>query len=71
MKNDNFEIFYYNMLKEMVRICQKKSIIIILTAKIYELEQALRKYENKLQILKKLNILVNGKKASVFKIVVS
>jgi len=71
MKNENFEIFYDNMLKEMIRICQKKSIIIILTAKTFELEQALHKAEYKIQILKKLNILVNGKKASVFKIAVS
>jgi tRNA G10 N-methylase Trm11 len=66
MKDVNYVTFYHDMLKEMVRVIQPKGVIVILTGKPLELQEALFQYSETLAMTKKLNTLVNGKKASVF-----
>lgn len=61
--------FYYLMLKELNRLMKQNGIIIILTAKKDELENALKGFHNNLKIFNKYNILVSGKKASIYKII--
>ena len=69
MQNINYEDFYKSMLTEMVRVLKAKGLIIILTAKTNEFENALFHLRDQLELLKKYSTLINGKKASVYKII--
>lgn len=62
------ECFYDRMIKEMYRVLKMDGIIVILTAKKTELERVLIGFQHKLKVINKYNILVSGKKASIYKI---
>lgn len=64
----DIEIFYGKMMKEMYRVLKPNGVIVILTAKKDELERVILEFKSKLKILKKYDILVSGKKASIYKI---
>lgn len=61
--------FYNLMLKELNRILKQGGIMIILTAQRDALEQAINSINEHVSILKKYDILVSGKKASIYKII--
>lgn len=64
----DIEIFYNHMMKEMYRVLKPKGIIVILTAKKDELEKVLLGFKSRLKLLEKYNVLISGKKASIYKI---
>lgn len=68
MRGVNYEKFYHGMLLEMKRVVKEKGIIVILTARTQEFESALRSFTESFTLQKKYSTLVNGKKASVYKI---
>jgi len=60
--------FYTLMLKELGRVLRPKGIMVILSARKAEFEQALSSFEGRqLTLLNKYDILVSGKKAAVYK----
>lgn len=63
---ENIEEFYEKMFKSFVRILKENGTIVILSAKKEELEKIASKMNFK--IVEKINTLVNGKKASLYKI---
>jgi len=63
----NKEEFYINMLKEFVRILKKEGIIILLMNRDDSFKDIIDKFNN-LKLIKKIDILVSGKKASVYKL---
>ncbi len=65
MQDIDYEIFYKKMLSEMLRVLKEHGLIVLLTAKTAEFENAMTQF--KVQLLKKYSTLVNGKKASVYK----
>lgn len=64
---DNYDEFYYNMLKEAERILVNKGTMVVLMGNIIDFEKALNKINNLLKI-EEYHILVNGKKANVYKL---
>lgn len=68
LKDINYEEFYTAMLKEMYRVIQKNGIIVIVTARIAEFEQALVSYAQQFACVKQIQTLVNGKKVTVYKL---
>lgn|GEM_PF-5915156 len=56
-----------DMLNEFLRITNKNGRIVILTARKQEFEDAINKVK-KLFVMDSMNILVNGKKANVYKV---
>ena len=60
--------FYSLMLKEFHRVLRSNGILVILTARKDELENALSDFEEELRPLRKYDILVSGKKAAIYKI---
>lgn len=67
-RNLNLESLYSNMLKEFSRILKPFGIAVILVGDNEILEDILKKYSDKFDLLKKHHTLVNGQKAQVFKI---
>lgn len=63
---ENIEEFYEKMFKSFVRILKENGTIVILSAKKEKLEKIASKMNFK--IVEKINTLVNGKKASLYKI---
>lgn len=61
--------FYRRMLKELSRILRISGIMVILTARKDEFEQALVGEKRRLRLIAKYDILVSGKKAAIYKIV--
>jgi len=64
----NFKDFYYKMLKEMERVLKKDGKVIILMGNNEDFSYSLQK--SNFTIEDKLNILVNGKKATIYKLIV-
>jgi len=64
----DIEIFYKQMMKEMYRVLKPNGIMVILTARKDEFERVLSGFERRLMMLNKYDILVSGKKASIYKI---
>lgn len=64
----NIKEFYKKILVEFERILIKKGILVLLTSKKQEFENALSNISN-FTIKEKYNILVSGKKAGVYKII--
>jgi tRNA G10 N-methylase Trm11 len=62
-------IFYQKMLKEFHRILKLGGIIVLLTARKEEFEGSLADYKDEFKLIDKYDILVSGKKASIYKIV--
>jgi len=60
--------FYFQMMQELHRIVKPDGVIVILTAQKELFEETLNQHKNKLELIKKYNTLVSGKKASVYKI---
>jgi tRNA G10 N-methylase Trm11 len=65
----DIEVFYYQMMQEFYRILKINGIAVILTAKKAEFENVLLVFGNKLDLCKKYDILVSGKKASIYKVI--
>jgi tRNA G10 N-methylase Trm11 len=61
--------FYALMLREFSRVLNVKGILVILTARKEEFENALSSMGTRLKMLNQYNILVSGKKAAIYKIV--
>lgn len=64
---ENIEEFYEKMFKSFLRILKETGTIVILSARKAELEDAAKNVN--LKVVDKIDTLVNGKKASVYKIV--
>lgn len=62
-------VFYRRMLKEFHRILKPGGTIVLLTARKAEFEGSLADYENEFRLVDRYDILVSGKKASVYRIV--
>jgi tRNA G10 N-methylase Trm11 len=62
------DVFYLKILNEINRITKKSGKIVILTACKNEMDLALKELTNTLKLVNKLDILVSGKKASIYKI---
>ena len=60
--------FYRLMLKELARVLCINGIMVILTARKDEFEQAIAGENKRLKLLNKYDILVSGKKAAIYKI---
>jgi tRNA G10 N-methylase Trm11 len=60
--------FYTAMLKEFSRVIKPNGLMVILIAKKDIFENLLERFFNQLELVKKFNILVSGKKAGVYKI---
>lgn len=63
-KIEDINDFYFNMLTEFRRILKPDGMIVLLSARKAEFEKAMKNFD--LQIIKKIDTLVNGKKASVY-----
>lgn len=61
-------LFYRQMMQELSRIMQSGALLILLTARKEEFEEALQNNQKQLELLHKYDILVSGKKASIYKI---
>jgi len=57
--------FYRDMLKEFVRLLRADGRLVILTAEIAAMDDAAKRFD-RLALLRKFNILLSGKKASVY-----
>ena len=68
MKIDISE-FYSSMLREFYRILRLNGIMVVLTARKGEFENAISKFKNKINVKRKYDILVSGKKASIYKLI--
>ncbi len=66
---ENYEIFYLKMLNEFYRILHNDGICTILMGNVNDFEYALK--STKFLLNEKFNILVNGKKANVYKLIKS
>ncbi|MBE5745886.1 MAG: hypothetical protein E7359_01175 [Clostridiales bacterium] len=67
--DENYKLFYFNMLKEFYRILSIGGIAVILMGNSTgEFEQSLKDFKL-FNIVNKYNILVNGKKAKVYKLI--
>ncbi len=66
-QNGDFSVFYDKMLKEFQRILKPEGIGVILMGNVQDFEKALA--GKKFELTEKYHILVNGKKANVYKIV--
>lgn len=64
-RNEQFDIFYKNMLEEFYRILKDDGTIIILMGNVNDFEIALNTLK-KFKTIKEYNILVNGKKANIY-----
>ena len=64
----SIEVFYELMMKEMHRVLKLNGVIVILTAKKEELERVLLKFRSRLNLLEKYDVLISGKKASIYKL---
>ncbi len=71
MQNVDYQTFYLKMLTEMVRVLKDKGIIVLITGRIEEFKEALIQFKDQLTLVKTIATLVNGKKASVYKIIKS
>lgn len=60
--------FYSNMLKEFLRVLKRNGIIVILIGQTDIFEGAVQKFPGGLELLKKYNLLVSGKKATLYKL---
>lgn len=65
----NIAEFYPLMLKEFYRVLKTRGIIVVVTAEKEEFENSILKFGNNMELEKKYNILVSGKKAAVYKII--
>ncbi len=61
------EEFYTKMLKEFVRILKKEGLIVLLMNRDDSFTDLLKSFKN-LRLIKKIDILVSGKKSSVYKL---
>lgn len=66
--NLNLEIFYIKMLQELYRVLKPSGLLIILIGKKELFESVLDKFQDRVYLKKKYDILVSGKKAAVYKI---
>lgn len=66
--NMDISEFYTLMLKELTRILKPGGILVVLTAQKEAIDRAITRYSSQLNVMAKYNILVSGKKASVYKI---
>lgn len=64
----NLEDFYTRMLHEFVRILKPGGLIVVLTAGKFEFEQAQKTVQERLSTLAKYDVLISGKKASIYKL---
>lgn len=69
--NMDIETFYAQMLQEFLRIVQPDGVIVVLTARKAEFEQAIAAFTPRLQLIQCYHILVSGKKAAIYKITVA
>lgn len=67
-KIDNIGKFYNDIISEMYRIIKPNGIIVLLTANRDEVIKSLENFRTKLKLLERFDILVSGKKSSIFKI---
>ena len=65
--NINYKIFYEKVLKEFYRILKPNGTCIVLMGNVKDFEYALHKV--KFMLKERFNILVNGKKANVYKLI--
>lgn len=69
-KTDNdLDLFYKQTIDELYRVLKNNGVMIILSARNDNLEKAIALLKGKLKILTKLDILVSGKKATVYKVI--
>lgn len=61
--------FYYLMIQEFHRVLKREGIMVILTARKTEFENALVNFSESLKLTDKYDILVSGKKAAIYQIV--
>lgn len=64
----DYEEFYSSMLTEMYRVVTQGGIIVLLTARTAEFEAALNAFPQQFTLKKQYAILVNGKKATIYKL---
>ncbi len=67
-KELNLERFYEDMLKEFSRLLRKDGVLVLLTAQKELMEALLNKFTNELNLIKRYDTLVSGKKAGAYKI---
>lgn len=65
---ENIEEFYTKMLEEFIRVLKPDGLIVILIGQKELLEKLFAKFSN-LKLLNKYNVLVSGKKAGIYKLV--
>ena len=65
-QNDDFSVFYKKMLTEFYRILKPNGFCVVLMGNVDDFEKALN--PNQFRLLEKYHILVNGKKANVYKL---
>jgi tRNA G10 N-methylase Trm11 len=66
--NVNFTEFYSQMLSEFARVLQPGGLAVVLVGRKAEFEQALIAIAQHLQLRKKYDVLVSGKKAGVYQL---
>lgn len=71
MQNVDLQTFYSKVLAEMVRVLKDKGLIVLVTGRPEEFKIALTHFKTKLTLTKTISTLVNGKKASIYKIIKS
>lgn len=64
----NIGSFYPHMLEVFHQILKTQGILVVLISKSIEMDKILSPYSNKFKILKKVNTLINGQKATAYKI---
>ncbi len=69
-KVDNIDAFYSKFFEISYRILKESGILVLLTANKNEVESLLNKSLNKFQLQEKYDILISGKKAGIYKIVI-
>lgn len=70
-KLNDLETFYHGMLQECDRVLRPNGLLVLLTGRPQQFERSVRDFRGKLTVSKRYDVLVSGKKASVFKAVKS
>ena len=70
-KLNDLESFYHDMLQECDRVLRPDGLLVLLTGRPRQFESSVRDSKGKLTVSKRYDVLVSGKKASVFKVVKS